>query len=92
VLYVPDADICFHSAKVATASMNTGRVLRIGTMLEEIILVGAPLKPENMEEYARIRTFDLTPKKVEKLDTSLSKHFHGDVRSGGAAMFLRVRT
>lgn len=90
VLYVPDMDEVFLAARIAYASMTLGRELGMGTMLDDFILVGVPLKINGVEDWARKRTFDFTPTHVEQQDKSLGEQFHGEVRSGGAPMFLRT--
>jgi predicted alpha/beta superfamily hydrolase len=84
VLYAPDYDGVFFGLRAAGFLMN------FGNMLEDFILVGVPLKSENMDDWARKRTFDLTPTEDAALNASSSKQYHAEVRSGGAPMFLRT--
>jgi uncharacterized protein len=84
VLYVPDHHGFFLGLKIANDSMS------YGNMLEELILVGVPLKSEDVTDWLRKRTFDLTPTAVEAKDKSDSKELGGEVHTGGASMFLRT--
>lgn len=86
VLYAPDYDGVFFGLRSAAFLMN------FGSMLEDFILVGVPLKSENMDAWARDRTFDLTPTADRAVNASTGKQYHGGVRSGGAPQFLRALT
>jgi predicted alpha/beta superfamily hydrolase len=90
VLYVPDLDEGFLSLKGANRMMGFAKLEGMEDMLEEFILVGVPLKWEGVSDWARQRAFDLTPTDVETVDTSFSKLFGGDVKTGGGPMFLRT--
>jgi predicted alpha/beta superfamily hydrolase len=84
VLFVPDYDGAFLAVREANY------VMRVGNMLEEFILVGVPLKSNGVEELLRKRVFDFTPTEVKEMNTSYGKQWHGEVRSGGAPLFLRT--
>jgi predicted alpha/beta superfamily hydrolase len=90
VLYVPDFDHLFLSLRSANSLMSASKSLGLGYALEEFILVGLPLKFEDYLEWARKRSFDLTPTEVEAWNTSVRKQYGGEVHTGGAPMFLRT--
>lgn len=90
VLYVPDSDGNFLGLRGANFSMSLGKLMSYGSVLEEFILVGVPLRSEGVLDWSRKRAFDLTPTEVEAYNTSRSKLFGGEVHSGGASMFLRT--
>lgn len=60
------------------------------SMLEEIILVGVPLKSEDAQDWLRKRAFDFTPTEVEASNRAWSQRFGGEVHTGGAPLFLRT--
>jgi hypothetical protein len=84
VLYVPDADLGFLQAQASSDAMN------LGSMLEEFILVGVPLKVDGTKEWSRLRLFDLTPTNVESFNAAQAQKGGGTFRSGGAPLFLRT--
>jgi len=84
VLYVPDFDEAFLSLRGANWVMSLGK------MLEEFILVGVPLQSEDVADWMRKRTFDLTPTEVEAWNAFESKRYGGEFHSGGASLFLRT--
>jgi predicted alpha/beta superfamily hydrolase len=90
VLYAPDIDEGFLYLRGANFWMSLGKFMSFGSMLEEFILVGVPLKSEGVGDWLRKRAFDLTPTEVEAWNTSYSKQVGGEVHSGGASMFLRT--
>ena len=90
VLYVPDADFAFDAARTAYETISIGPSLRMGPAIDELIIVGVPLKVENTLDWARKRFYDLTPTVDEEATASFAKQFEGEVRSGGAAVFLRA--
>jgi predicted alpha/beta superfamily hydrolase len=89
VLYVPDLEEGFLLVRGANDLMGLASVLK-NFILEEFILVGVPLKSENVQEWARKRTFDLTPTEDEAADKYWSNILGGEVHSGGAPLFLRT--
>lgn len=90
VLYVPDADEMFIGLRSAGFFMSLGKLMSMGDMLEEFILIGVPLKSEGVLDFARKRAFDLTPTEVEAQNASLGKALGGEVHTGGASLFLRT--
>ena len=90
VLYVPDADFNFDAARTAYATIGLGRALGMGAPAEEYIIVGVPLKVENTLDWARKRFYDLTPTVDDATTARYAKQLRGEVRSGGAALFLRT--
>src|SRR5260370_37922851 len=82
VLYVPDHEDGFLHFRGADFIMRS--------MLEEFILVGVPLKSEDVPDWIRKRAFDFTPTESEAVNKSLSQRFGGEVHTGGAPMFLRT--
>jgi len=90
VLYVLDLDESFLILKGANRLMSLSKLAGDEDMLEEFILVGVPLKWEGVAEWVRKRAFDLTPTDVEAFDTASSKKVGGEVKSGGAPVFLRT--
>ena len=87
VLYVPDYEGDFLILKVANDIMSLDKTR---PLLEEFILVGVPPKSEGIQDWARKRTFDLTPTEVEAMNKSLADRIGGEVHTGGAPMFLRT--
>ena len=52
VLYVPDADFAFDAARTAYETISIGPSLRMGPAIDELIIVGVPLKVENTLDWA----------------------------------------
>ncbi|HUI57543.1 MAG TPA: alpha/beta hydrolase-fold protein [Bryobacteraceae bacterium] len=89
VLYVPDLDEAFLLARGVTFFMNLRR--RTGAdLLEDFILVGVPLKSDGLVDWSRKRAFDLTPTGISALNAAYSRLLGGEVRTGGAPLFLRA--
>ncbi len=59
-------------------------------ILEEFILVGVPLKSEDVQDWLRKRAFDFTPTEHEATNKNWSQRFGGEVHTGGAPLFLRT--
>jgi len=87
VLYVPDVEAAFLIVKAASDVMSFNKAQ---PMLEEFILVGVPLKSEDVQDWLRKRVFDFTPTEDEASNKYFSNMFGGEVRSGGAPLFLRT--
>lgn len=83
-LYVPDSVELFQILRAMGMAM---RSVGVG---EELILVGIPLKSEDTEDWLRKRAFDFTPTESTEENASLGIAWHGEVRSGGAPLFLRT--
>ena len=90
VLYVPDIDEAFLLARGSIFWMGLDRYLGTGDVLEEFIVVGVPLRCDDPDDWARRRFFDLTPTEDKEVNASLGKRLHGEVRTGGAPLFLRT--
>lgn len=82
VLYVPDHEVGFLHFRGADFVMRS--------ILEEFILVGVPVKSEDVPDWIRKRAVDFTPTESVAVNKSLSQRFGGEVHTGGAPMFLRT--
>lgn len=60
------------------------------SILEEFILVGVPVKSEDVPDWIRKRAVDFTPTESAAVNKFLSQRFGGEVHTGGAPMFLRT--
>ena len=89
VLYVPDFEEGFLFLRDANDLIGLASILK-KFILEDFILVGVPLKSESVQDFARKRTFDLTPTEDEAADKYWSNILGGEVHSGGAPLFLRT--
>jgi len=84
LLYVPDRVELFQILRAMGMAM---RIVGVG---EELILVGIPLKSEDTEDWLRKLAFAFTLTESREENASLGKAWHGEVRSGGAPLFLRT--